>query len=239
MTYDGALLGVTDATDAEQIGRGDFQALIRAAVQRRLGAPADRIERRQQVALASNGAAYELMARLRGHPELLGASETLWLAADDDIDTWFKTRGGEEFTGRISERQMAWMNELAERGDAELRFNRTFFTSGDSREPEQAGNSGAAMGGAFNLGTVEALLGLAQAGNPALYAGRSFVQGAGNTEVYRMKNRNYSLFGQVDYELTELGRELLVPVKGLAEWAMANMGRVNEARRRFDGELAA
>jgi len=44
---------------------------------------------------------------------------------------------------------------------------------------------------------------------------------------------------RVDYELTELGRELLVPVKGLAEWAMANMGRVNEARRRFDGELAA
>ena len=58
-------------------------------------------------------------------------------------------------------------------------------------------------GGAFNLATVEALLGLAQAGNPALYAGRSFAQGTGNTEIYRMKNRNYSLFGQVDYELSE------------------------------------
>ncbi|WP_315924324.1 helix-turn-helix domain-containing protein [Mesorhizobium sp. SP-1A] len=44
---------------------------------------------------------------------------------------------------------------------------------------------------------------------------------------------------RVDYELTDLGRELLVPVKGLAEWAMANMSRVNAARRRFDGEMAA
>lgn len=44
---------------------------------------------------------------------------------------------------------------------------------------------------------------------------------------------------RVDYELTDLGRELLIPVKGLAEWAMANMGRVNEARQRFDGDLAA
>ncbi|HMO69470.1 MAG TPA: TonB-dependent receptor, partial [Novosphingobium sp.] len=61
----------------------------------------------------------------------------------------------------------------------------------------------ALSGGAFTLPTVEALLGLAQAGNPGLYAGRSFLQGSGNTEVYRMKNRNYSLFGQVDYELTE------------------------------------
>ncbi len=44
---------------------------------------------------------------------------------------------------------------------------------------------------------------------------------------------------RVDYELTDLGRELLIPVKGLAEWAMTNMGRVNEARQRFDGDLAA
>ncbi len=151
VTYDSTLLGVTDATDAGQVERGDFQALIRDAVQRRLGEPASRAERREQVALVSDGAAYELMARLRADPGLLGASETLWLAADDDIDTWFKTRGGDEFTGRISERQIAWMNALAERGDAELRFNRTFFTSGDSREPEQAGIGGAVIGTLFTL----------------------------------------------------------------------------------------
>jgi DNA-binding HxlR family transcriptional regulator len=44
---------------------------------------------------------------------------------------------------------------------------------------------------------------------------------------------------RVDYELTDLGRELEIPVKGLAEWAIANTGRINEARRRFDSSLAA
>jgi DNA-binding HxlR family transcriptional regulator len=44
---------------------------------------------------------------------------------------------------------------------------------------------------------------------------------------------------RVDYELTDLGRELEIPVKGLAEWAITNMGRVNEARQRFDSALAA
>ena len=39
---------------------------------------------------------------------------------------------------------------------------------------------------------------------------------------------------RVDYELTDLGRELEIPVKGLAEWAIANTGRINEARARFD-----
>jgi DNA-binding HxlR family transcriptional regulator len=39
---------------------------------------------------------------------------------------------------------------------------------------------------------------------------------------------------QVEYELTELGRDLLCPVGALADWARENQARVDEARRRFD-----
>jgi DNA-binding HxlR family transcriptional regulator len=38
----------------------------------------------------------------------------------------------------------------------------------------------------------------------------------------------------VEYELTDLGRELLVPVGGIAEWTRANMNRIDEARRAYD-----
>lgn len=41
----------------------------------------------------------------------------------------------------------------------------------------------------------------------------------------------------VEYELTDLGRELLVPVQGMADWARANMHRINESRERFDSML--
>ena len=41
---------------------------------------------------------------------------------------------------------------------------------------------------------------------------------------------------RVDYELTELGEELLVPVNGLAEWTRANMDRIATARRRYDAQ---
>jgi DNA-binding HxlR family transcriptional regulator len=40
---------------------------------------------------------------------------------------------------------------------------------------------------------------------------------------------------QVEYELTALGRDLLVPVKALADWALANRSRIDEARQHFDG----
>jgi DNA-binding HxlR family transcriptional regulator len=43
----------------------------------------------------------------------------------------------------------------------------------------------------------------------------------------------------VEYELTKLGRDLLVPVKALADWALANRARIVEARCRFDGRDAA
>jgi DNA-binding HxlR family transcriptional regulator len=38
----------------------------------------------------------------------------------------------------------------------------------------------------------------------------------------------------VSYELTELGRDLLVPVGGLAKWATENQARVDAAREKFD-----
>jgi DNA-binding HxlR family transcriptional regulator len=39
---------------------------------------------------------------------------------------------------------------------------------------------------------------------------------------------------RVDYELTELGRDLLIPVKALANWALRNEPNVQKARERFD-----
>ncbi|WP_373695894.1 winged helix-turn-helix transcriptional regulator [Aquibium pacificus] len=39
---------------------------------------------------------------------------------------------------------------------------------------------------------------------------------------------------RVDYELTDLGRELLVPVQALGDWALKNIDRVDAARARFD-----
>ena len=44
---------------------------------------------------------------------------------------------------------------------------------------------------------------------------------------------------KVEYELTNLGCELLVPVQALGDWARENTGRVNAARARFDAGQAA
>ena len=40
---------------------------------------------------------------------------------------------------------------------------------------------------------------------------------------------------RVDYELTQLGRSLLMPVSALAAWAIDHRGSIDGARRKFDG----
>ena len=41
---------------------------------------------------------------------------------------------------------------------------------------------------------------------------------------------------RVDYELTELGRSLLRPVRALGSWARENRSRILQARLRFDAK---
>ena len=41
---------------------------------------------------------------------------------------------------------------------------------------------------------------------------------------------------RVDYELTRLGRSLLVPVSGLGLWARKNRSAIHNSRRRYDSD---
>lgn len=44
---------------------------------------------------------------------------------------------------------------------------------------------------------------------------------------------------RVDYELTELGRTLIVPLSAIGEWAVKNRPLVEKARRSFDARAAS
>ena len=97
---------------------------------------------------------FDLRKKLEEKPELLGESFDIWVLADDDLDTYIKSRGDNPenaFTERMSEKQLAWTEALLAEGSIEKRFNRVFFTNGDSREPEIAGIRGALMGSLLTL----------------------------------------------------------------------------------------
>jgi phosphate transport system permease protein len=61
------------------------------------------------------------------------------------------SRTAPEDERRLSDQQIGWVNALEQRGDLDLRFNRSFFSNGDSRDPEQAGVRGALIGSLLTL----------------------------------------------------------------------------------------
>jgi len=150
--YDQALINIDNLTDAEQMIAGNWQALPKVALREKFPNVSGRSDKRRLNNLLSSGAGFDLKDRLVANPHLLGRKESIWILADDDIDTYFKSwLAGEAYAARLSSKQVQWIEELHQQGLIELQFNMNLFTRGDSREPEQAGIRGAVMGSLLTL----------------------------------------------------------------------------------------
>ena len=151
--YEADILGISDINDAQELALANFSGVVKKSLRTRFTDVSGRKEKRQLYRLVSNSAEYDLADRLKADHSLLGQSGKIWVLADDDIDTYFKSLNSSDgpFVGRTNEKQQAWIQSLVDAGQIELRFNSNFFTSGDSREPEQAGIGGAIVGSLFTL----------------------------------------------------------------------------------------
>ncbi len=154
ISYDADTFDPEGTGDPEVIGSGDFSAPIKASMRELFPDVEARAERRMLYGLVSDGAQFELRKRLMAGPEAVGSRETLWVLADDRVDQLLKGKIGRDQPADLrglSDEEVAWIDRLEQAGQLELRFNRSFFTQGDSREPEQAGIWGALVGSALTL----------------------------------------------------------------------------------------
>lgn len=154
VTMDAEVLEISDISNADQVAAANYQGIIKQSLRDRFPDVSGRRDKRKLYGLVSNGAGFDLRKKLEEKPELLGESFDIWVLADDDLDTYIKSRGDNPenaFTERMSDKQLAWTEALLAEGSIEKRFNRVFFTNGDSREPEIAGIRGALMGSLLTL----------------------------------------------------------------------------------------
>lgn len=150
--FDPDVLEITNVQDEEQLRLANYQGVIRKALLTRFDTVTKRRDKRSLYSFISVGASYDLHALLAENPELIGQKRKLWLLADDDVDTYYKSlQAGDPFEGRSSDKQITWVEQLSASGDIRTQFNTRFFTSGDSAEPEQAGILGAILGSVFTL----------------------------------------------------------------------------------------
>jgi len=169
--YDPSALGISATPTRDELAGANYQALVKTAMQARFPDVSGRRDRRDLNGLVSSGAGFALRERVLANPALVGTTQRVWLPADDDVDMLIKghiDRSVPESERRIDDRQVRWVEKLESAGKIEKRFNTTFFTAGDSREPELAGIRGAITGSFYTL-LITLLLSFPMAVAAAIY----------------------------------------------------------------------
>lgn len=155
--FDPAVIDPEGTRNPDVLASADYAQLIKVSFRALFPEAEDRASRRDLNALVSSGGAFALQEMVVADPGILGQTREIWLPADDEVNLLVKGRvpagdpKGEAETQRLSDQQIAWIGSLESTGRLEQRFNATFFTAGDSREPELAGIWGATKGSFFML----------------------------------------------------------------------------------------
>ncbi len=154
ITFDTEKLGVPDEPDGEALYTANFNALLKRSLRDEFPEVRSRTDKKQLYRLISAGAEFDLRDQLMASPELVGKTTEVWLRAHSESASYLKgqlDRDLPESERKVSNQQMDWLDQLREAGRVESRFNTTFFTAGDSREPELAGILAALIGSLFTL----------------------------------------------------------------------------------------
>ncbi|RZO06292.1 MAG: phosphate ABC transporter permease PstA [SAR92 clade bacterium] len=150
--YDPEAIGILNVNDTEEFIFANWQNLAKKSLRGLFPEVTKRGERRKLNNLISEGTGFDFRDQLTQNPSLWGTKETLWILADDDIDTYYKSwLDDDPFSARLTSEQIKWIDQLHNDDLIALKFNSKFFERGDSREPEQAGIKGALIGSFFTL----------------------------------------------------------------------------------------
>ena len=131
----------------ETIKSGNYRKVLKNSLYEMFPDVSGRSDKRKLTQMLSSDAEFKLRDQLLKTPGLINQKQTIWLRLDDDVDTYLKeSKSFGEAGFRLNEKQVLWLNKLRDDQRVDKRFNFSFFTNGDSREPELAGIKGAMTG---------------------------------------------------------------------------------------------
>jgi phosphate transport system permease protein len=154
VTFERELVDPEGSATEQSLRSGSYAVVVRNALQKVFPEVQSRSLRRQLSDLFSVGAAYELEDMVVAEPRLIGSSRRVDLLLSDDADLFFKgriRRDTPESDRRLTDAQIAWLDELSHQGRVRSALSKPFFLTGDSSEPELAGIRAALVGSVFTL----------------------------------------------------------------------------------------
>jgi phosphate transport system permease protein len=119
--------------------------------------PENNRERRAIGALLSQGADIQIRRVVTRDPGQIGRTIDLWLLAHGNVDALIKgtfDRTIPQMRRKLSDQQLAWLDEARSSGSLQKRFNVGLFTFGASSQPETSGVGVALIGSLYMMAIV-------------------------------------------------------------------------------------
>lgn len=155
VNYNSQWLSIDDSSSkqrlSEQMKTANYRKVLKQSVYQMFaptsGKKLKRKDKRQLFKLFSTNAEFTIKDSLMANPDGLSKQVSVWVRLDDDVDSYLKEGFPTGEAGlRITKQQAQWIAKLTAEQRIESRFNVSFFTASDSREPELAGIKGALTG---------------------------------------------------------------------------------------------
>jgi phosphate transport system permease protein len=149
------------ATNPAKLVSANYPVVARNALAKVLDVdPGDRAAMKEVNGMISDSVRLQLRNLVTADPAVIGTTQNVTFLAHGDLDSAFKGQidlAVAENNRKVSDRQVGWMNQLAESGALAKHFNTGIFVNGASSRPEAAGVGVAAVGSLFMMLIVLAL----------------------------------------------------------------------------------
>ena len=154
ISFDANLIDPGGTRSQDSLLEGNYRKLWRDGIFKIFSEVKGRKQKRDLSKLISRGSDLTLREIVLNDPSIIGTTQRIWVKSSADIDSLNKGKTARniiESDRKIKNHQMAWFDKLMAEKRVRLTFNSTFFSAGDSREPEQAGVLGATVGSFLTL----------------------------------------------------------------------------------------
>ena len=165
------LLNSDGEVDAQKALLFNWDSKVKKAFRANFSEVTSRSDKKELNRLISSNSGYDVKQFYIKNVDAFNNERVIWITASDDVDQYLKGRFNtniSEEDRRLTDKQLKWIDDMRSEGLVKLKFNKNFFTSADSREPESSGILGAVVGSALTM-FVTVLLSLPLAVMASIY----------------------------------------------------------------------
>ena len=154
ITFDVEDIDPNGSNDPATLAQGNYRSTLLKSLRAEFPGAETRSGRRDALNMISNEVTFDMREMVLADPAIIGTTRRVWVKSSADIEQLAKgsiDRTLPESDRRVNDLQLGWFEKLENEDRTRTVFNTTFFTTADSREPEQAGILGAVVGSALTL----------------------------------------------------------------------------------------